>query len=687
MEDNNSFNPLKDHIYNITTNEIKDIVRILNKEPFSENFTLVSFDELSKKKLLNLLTRVFSKLDQKFEIDFEEATEEEKAKLSDFLSMLSYPDVENEKLINKVYQGCKKHIYPIFYYILQNFEELKNRAYLGYYLVPLNIPDEYMMDLEMKNVFDQYSELREVFKAEHEELEIIKKSAPKYNIVEQELLQLEKERDQLKVKLKTFQHKKTQTKEFKDLLESVAKLRKAQEEEAKLLDKLNNQKTYLDHCEQIMLSVQQRLLDAQRAYGQETSASDMLSSLRYELKSLKKETNEIKFELIEKSNKFTENEKKLSENVPHDEMIKKMDNSLIQLRSNIMNLETKIKEARDPSKEDKLSIFRQQAAMVVKKKEDLKEEIKNLEEERTNFEIEIEEKKKEIEKNNGPGSFKKKDFEQFQENLNKKISIQKKNQKELQEIEQEIGILKRTEKIFKKLLKKSIEDVKVFERKYGIDGLLNIENEIEDLSKKKGNLDLLKGKTLEELSSIVEQLKLKIEEKRDSLKPLIDKHKIIKNEINSIKDDHAMKKQEFDHVLSSVKKEYEHLKNKSRQKKEEYFQNEISIDLYKEKGRVLDLVYKFLEEENEFSEGENQLSEKYQCYRDMMQGEIEECDKEIQILKVERDKIKQNTDYYLENTEMMKKFQFLLEEKLKYTSLKNTNNSFKTTTYNRVVLE
>ena len=31
-----------------------------------------------------------------------------------------------------------------------------------------------------------------------------------------------------------------------------------------------------------------------------------------------------------------------------------------------------------------------------------------------------------------------------------------------------------------------------------------MENEIEDLAKKKGNLDIIKGKTLEEVSTIVE---------------------------------------------------------------------------------------------------------------------------------------------------------------------------------------
>ena len=86
--------------------------------------------------------------------------EEERAKLSDFLSMLNYPEAENEQASIKVYEGSKKHIYPIFYFILQNFEELKKRAYLGYYLVSMNIPDEFMMDEEMRILNEQCEELR-----------------------------------------------------------------------------------------------------------------------------------------------------------------------------------------------------------------------------------------------------------------------------------------------------------------------------------------------------------------------------------------------------------------------------------------------------------------------------------------------------------------------------------------------
>lgn len=66
--------------------------------------------------------------------------------------MLSYPDAQDDESGQKIYSGSKKHIYPILYFILQNFEELKQRAYLGYYLVPLTIPDEFLMNEEIKQL-------------------------------------------------------------------------------------------------------------------------------------------------------------------------------------------------------------------------------------------------------------------------------------------------------------------------------------------------------------------------------------------------------------------------------------------------------------------------------------------------------------------------------------------------------
>jgi hypothetical protein len=43
-----------------------------------------------------------------------------------------------------------------------------------------------------------------------------------------------------------------------------------------------------------------------------------------------------------------------------------------------------------------------------------------------------------------------------------------------------------------------------YERKNGLNGLISMENELEELAIKQGNLDQMKGKTLNEISAIVE---------------------------------------------------------------------------------------------------------------------------------------------------------------------------------------
>ncbi len=60
--------------------------------------------------------------------------------------------------------------------------------------------------------------------------------------------------------------------------------------------------------------------------------------------------------------------------------------------------------------------------MVNQKKEEFIEEIKGLDEERVNLEMEIEEKKKKLESTQGSEVLLKEDFDKFNENINKKIT-------------------------------------------------------------------------------------------------------------------------------------------------------------------------------------------------------------------------------------------------------------------------
>lgn len=72
---------------------------------------------------------------------------------------------------------------------------------------------------------------------------------------------------------------------------------------------------------------------------------------------------------------------------------------------------------------------------------------------------------------------------------------------------------------------------------------------------------------------------------------------ILKQKISEMKEKHSVMKKEFDLKVSGIRKEYETLNDQNIQKKQSYFESQISIDMFKEKGNVLDLIYNMLEQE------------------------------------------------------------------------------------------
>jgi intraflagellar transport protein 81 len=270
----------KAFVYKVTAMELKEIVYILNKPPFDENFTMVTFDELQGKPLVALLEKIAKEIDPKPDYNLSEKTEENKALFSDLLAILSFPEATEEKFLDSCLAGEKQNVHRLLFYLLKNLEEFKQRAYLGQFLAPLDVPAEFLMDEEMRQLDSEFQELQKVFQNEHKELIDIKAKLPNKNRLDAEVAQLEAERDQLKIRISMFQQK-TDTKDpaaaslLKELLAGTRALRKEQEEENALIEKLRSQKEAMDAAGRQILLSQQRYVDAQRAYGQEVSSADV----------------------------------------------------------------------------------------------------------------------------------------------------------------------------------------------------------------------------------------------------------------------------------------------------------------------------------------------------------------------------------------------------------------------------
>lgn len=276
MNQGTTFHENKAFVYKITANELKEIVSILNKPVFDENFTMVNFDELQGRSLLSLLERIIRMIDEKTEYSLFDKSEEQKALFSDLLSILSFPQANDDRFVDACFDADKQAIQRLLFYLLKNFEEFKQRAYLGQFLAPFEVPAEFLVDQEMRKLELDFKELQQVFQNEHKDLVELKAQLPNKNRLAQEIAQLEAERDQLKVRISIFQQK-TEVKDpvaanlMKELLNGTRLLRKEQEEENSLIEKLKSQKENLDQAEQDILMAQQKFVDTQKAYGQEVT--------------------------------------------------------------------------------------------------------------------------------------------------------------------------------------------------------------------------------------------------------------------------------------------------------------------------------------------------------------------------------------------------------------------------------
>lgn len=236
------------HLPNLgtSTNEIKEIVQGLNSPPFSMAMTLVSFDEKSPQELLELLVDVLTRLNPKQKIDFSNEQGDGPQKIIEFLKVLNYPNNFDIDFQRGLSYGDKRILYPIFHFVLSNLSLMQARAYLGKFLVTVHVPDEFLVEEDMKEIYQIYKELMAQFQVTHQELEQVRAQALPPHELKRDIDQLELEKEQLVTKISKLKARYQGNDEFQQLLEATSKLRKEQEEEAMLVEKLQEQQQHLE---------------------------------------------------------------------------------------------------------------------------------------------------------------------------------------------------------------------------------------------------------------------------------------------------------------------------------------------------------------------------------------------------------------------------------------------------------
>merc|ERR1712216_128949 len=170
----------------------------------------------------------------------------------------------------------------------------------------------------------------------------------------------------------------------------------------------------------------------------------MLKVLRGEVGRLRDALARAHREREEKVTRLQQIESALSEPAVTKQDIERLEEEIGQMQEEIQNLERTINEQNQDSR---LSVYKQQANLVAKKKELVLKDKKALEEERDALAKDLSMKEREYEQMKGHKFMKRDEFKNYAASLREKSAKFKRLKSELSDLRHECAVLTRTEQI------------------------------------------------------------------------------------------------------------------------------------------------------------------------------------------------------------------------------------------------
>merc|ERR1719158_2172157 len=263
----------------------------------------------------------------------------------------------------------------------------------------------------------------------------------------------------------------------------------------------------------------------------------MLKVLRSEVTRNRDALARVKREAEEKIQRLQQLESALAEPQVAKSDIDDMENEIAQLQEQVAGLESTISEQNQP--DSRLSVYKQQANLVAKKKEMALKDKKVLEDERDALSKELSTKEREYEQMKGHKFMKRDEFKNYAASLRDKSAKFKRLKAELSDLRHEVAVLTRTEQILQA-------------KDPTPSGMRETEAMLEKASVEKSQVDKAKGKTLDEISAIVQKINGQLKEKKNKLAPQIKALRSVRQNFQQVEVKYLEKKGAYDQAKSTA---------------------------------------------------------------------------------------------------------------------------------------
>ncbi|XP_047108512.1 intraflagellar transport protein 81 homolog isoform X1 [Schistocerca piceifrons] len=645
------------------SDQLKYVVQELNKSPLNKSFNLISFDSLNSEQLLQVLTDVLALIDTSNKVDIRtEEPEQTTIRILGMLRVLKYkpgPETPASVFRQGLVQGDKHIIHPILEWLFQNMEALKKRAYLSKYLVKVEVPPDKLADQDLAALYEQYENLIEDFKAVHKESEVLKKSANSIAELRTDIEAMEKEKEIVLKRIERMERKIENLPTRDAMLEAAHALRLEREREKELELQKHEQQTILHHTEQRAQRLQKQL--------KELRQSAVGATPKGLLQRLEEETNVNTYIVKQKLPKEIEMKKQeveILQNVASDASLGRGDletlNRKIQEVNNDVNQLVERHLAMNDPVEDKLAPFRQQAAIIGRKKESAAEQLRELKNRLSSLEANIQEKQEKLKEFTGERVLHEEEFKQYVNKLKGRSALYKQNRAALSALKAEAGVLTRTLELLNSKNVALLRELSVREAQHGVLGFRATEERLEEVSSEKADVDQEKGKTLEEMSSVVVQLTQRIASRKALLAPIIKELRPLREQCQEVTTEYEQKKQIYDSTAAGLESTTAKIEQEVRALKDEINSRESQIALLEAQCNMTKVKLEMVSEEIQLYVSSTP-ADKNKSMREKLTNLINEQEKLSRQLKEEQRTVKEHQTNHTRQMKLWSDLQKLME--------------------------
>ncbi|XP_040071551.1 intraflagellar transport protein 81 homolog isoform X2 [Ixodes scapularis] len=542
--------------------------------------------------------------------------------------------------------------------------ELRKRAYLARFLVRVELHPELEGDADLVALYSQYEALMEQFKEVHKISEALKGSGFNTQEVRKDIGHMEEEKEQLLKKIARLRRRVDVHSNKDAMLELARNLREEQDKADTLSQQRMNQQDALNHCEQKIQRLTQQLRDLRQS-GLGATPEGLLQRLEEELRA----NGYLVRDKLPKEIAACQDAIRDLQKVATEPAMGQSDIDKIKAKIHTENAEINAlyeqKMRSQETTDDKLTLFRQQAAVIARKKEAAGETLNELRVQLNQLESELKEKQSQISAEGGEEVLKGEDFKKYVGTLRGKSTTYKEKRQELAELRAETGVLARTAEILQQKQRELTRELEVLEDQKGVRGYHALHGALQSASGQKASLDDRKNATLEDMAAMVTSLNSRITDKKGRLAPIIKDLRPLRKSCQDLTIEYEKKKSTYDSCAAGLESNLSRLEQEVTSLRNELNAQESKSHFLQLSLQIHEAQLKFLEANGALEPGILQAdgSAKKLSLRDRLNQEISEQEKEGKALRERQKQVREGQDALRNQALMWKHLERLLRSK------------------------